>query len=47
MQLERADRERLSRITDFLQEELEDFKREFLEANYKSYKDNRDIRRNM
>ncbi len=47
MPLERVDKERLARITDFLQEELRDFKNKFLEVNSKNYKTNSDLRRNL
>lgn len=47
MPLEQADKERLARISDFLQEELKDFKDKFLKINHKDYKANSDIRRNM
>jgi uncharacterized protein YutE (UPF0331/DUF86 family) len=47
MPLERVDKERLTRITDFLQEELMDFKNKFLEVDCKNYKTNSDLRRNL
>lgn len=47
MPLERVDKERLARISDFLQEELKDFRDKFLKVDYKSYKINSDLRRNI
>ena len=47
MPLERVDKERLARISDFLQEELKDFRDKFLKVDYKSYKADSDLRRNI
>lgn len=47
MPFERVDKERLIRITDFLQQELKDFKDKFLNLTGKDYKTNSDIRRNI
>ena len=47
MHLERPDKERLARIVDFLQDELDDFKEKFLTIDYKNYSTNNDIRRNL
>ena len=47
MSLERAGKERLARILDFLNDELEDFKAKFLKINPRDYMSNNDIRRNM
>jgi uncharacterized protein YutE (UPF0331/DUF86 family) len=47
MHFEKVDRERLARISDFLSEEMKDFKNKFLNLDYKNYKVNSDIRRNI
>lgn len=47
MALEQADRERLARIADFLQIELDDVRTKFSQLNFKSYSQDRDLRRNV
>lgn len=47
MSLEQADKERLARIADFLQTEISDVNGKFQKLDFKSYRSDRDIQRNV
>lgn len=47
MPLEKPDKERVFRIIDFLLSEITDLKAKFLEIEFKQYKANNDLRRNV